>query len=68
MDCTLEMEDYVYIFEFKMDGTAQDALAQIEKNGYAKPYLTDKRKVVCIGVNFSSATRTVEDWQEVAIA
>lgn len=70
VDCTLEMEDYVYIFKFKMDGTAQDALVQIqiEKNGYAKPYQTDKRKVVCIGVNFSSVTRTVEDWQEVAIA
>ncbi|EXY31314.1 hypothetical protein M080_6414, partial [Bacteroides fragilis str. 3397 T10] len=53
VDCTLEMEDYVYIFEFKMDGTAQEALEQIEKTGYAKPYLADKRKVICIGVNFS---------------
>ena len=59
VDCTLEMEDYVYIFEFKMDGTAQEALEQIEKTGYAKPYLADKRKVICIGVNFSSVTRTV---------
>ena len=64
VDCTLEMEDYVYIFEFKMDGTTQEALEQIEKKGYAKPYLTDKRKVICIGVNFSSATRTVEGWEE----
>ena len=68
VDCTLEMEDYVYIFEFKMDGTTREALEQIEKSGYAKPYLADKRKVVCIGVNFSSATRTVEDWEEVSIA
>ena len=67
VDCTLEMEDYVYIFEFKMDGTAQEALEQIEKTGYAKPYLADKRKVICIGVNFSSVTRTVEDWEEVSI-
>ena len=64
VDCTLEMEDYVYIFEFKMDGTAQEALEQIEKTGYAKPYLADKRKVICIGVNFSSVTRTVEDWED----
>ena len=68
VDCTLEMENYVYIFEFKMDGTAQEALEQIEKTGYAKPYLADKRKVVCIGVNFSSVTRTVEDWEEISIA
>lgn len=65
VDCTLELEDYVYIFEFKLDGTAQEALEQIEKNGYAKPYLADKRKVIRIGVNFSSATRTVEDWAEI---
>ena len=63
VDCTLEMEEYVYIFEFKMDGTAQEALEQIEKMGYAKPYLTDTRKVICIGVNFSSTTRTVEEWE-----
>lgn len=61
--CILEMKEYVYIFEFKMDGSPQEALAQIEKMGYAKPYSTDARKVVCIGINFSSATRTVEDWE-----
>lgn len=68
VDCTLEMEEYVYIFEFKMDGTAREALEQIEKNGYVKPYLADKRKVICIGVNFSSVTRTVEEWEEIPIA
>ena len=67
VDCTLEMEEYVYIFEFKMDGTAREALEQIEKNSYAKPYLADKRKVICIGLNFSSVTRTVEDWEETSI-
>lgn len=67
VDCTLEMDDYVYIFEFKMDGTVREALEQIEKNGYAKPYLADKRKVICIGVNFSSATRTIEDWEEITV-
>lgn len=66
VDCTLEMEDYVYIFEFKLDGTAREALEQIEKMGYAKPYMADKRKVICIGVNFSSVTRTVEDWLSVS--
>lgn len=62
VDCILEMKDYVYIFEFKMDGTPQEALAQIEKMGYARPYSADPRKVICIGMNFSSITRTIEDW------
>lgn len=65
VDCTLEMDDYVYIFEFKMDGTAREALEQIESMGYAKPYMADSREVIRLGVNFSSTTRTVEDWEEV---
>lgn len=64
VDCILEMEEYVYIFEFKLDGTAREALEQIERKGYAKPYQADRRKVVCIGVSFSSTTRTVEEWEE----
>ena len=65
LDCILEMDEYVYIFEFKMDGTAEEALQQIAEKGYARSYLTDNRKIVCIGVNFSSLTRTVEEWKEI---
>ena len=64
VDCIIELKDYVYIFEFKLDGSADEALRQIEEKNYAKPYLSDKRKVICIGVNFSSRTRTVEEWKE----
>lgn len=65
VDCIIELKDYVYIFEFKLDGSADEALRQIEEKNYAKPYLADKRRVICIGVNFSSETRTVEEWREV---
>lgn len=65
VDCIIELKDYVYIFEFKLNGSADEALRQIEEKNYAKPYLGDKRKVICIGVNFSSETRTVEEWKEV---
>ena len=64
VDCIIELKDYVYIFEFKLDGSADEALQQIEEKNYAKPYLADKRKVICIGVNFSSTTMTVEEWKE----
>ncbi|MGL4852366.1 MAG: AAA family ATPase, partial [Phocaeicola sp.] len=64
VDCTLETPHYVYIFEFKLDGTAAEALAQIEAKGYATPYATDPRTVVKIGVVFSSETRTIADWQQ----
>ena len=64
VDCILETPQYVYIFEFKLDGSADEALRQIEEKGYAKPYLTDSRKIVCIGVVFSSQTRTISEWKE----
>lgn len=68
VDCILETKEYVYIFEFKLNGSADEAMKQIEDKGYAKPYLTDARTVVCIGVNFSSATGTVEGWKEVILS
>ena len=64
VDCIIETKDYVYIIEFKLDGTADEALRQIEEKGYAKPYATDARPVYKIGVSFSSETGTVEDWKQ----
>ena len=65
VDCVVETPDYVYVFEFKLDGTAAEALRQIEEKGYARPYEVDKRKLYRIGVNFSSETGTIDDWQVV---
>lgn len=62
VDCIIEVPDYIYIFEFKLDGTAANALAQIEEKGYAQPYAADPRPLYRIGVSFSSETGTVEDW------
>ena len=65
VDCVVETERYVYIFEFKLDRSADEALRQIEDRGYARPYESDSRKVFKIGVSFSSETGTVEDWKVV---
>ena len=64
-DVIVETEKYIYIFEFKLDGSVQDALEQIDNQGYAEPYLNDSRKLFKIGVNFSSAKRTIVDWKNV---
>lgn len=61
-DIVVESDNDVYIFEFKLDGTAEEALKQIEEKQYALPYLNDKRSVHKIGVNISSSTRTVDGW------
>ena len=63
VDCIVETPDYVYIFEFKLDGSADDALAQIEEKGYARPYAADSRKLYRIGAVFSSQTGTIAEWK-----
>ena len=62
VDCVIETPQFVYIFEFKLDGTAAGALQQIEDKGYAREYEADARPVHKIGVNFSSETGTIEGW------
>ena len=62
VDCIVETDKYIYIFEFKLDGTAEDALRQIEEKGYATEYAADARKLFKVGVNFSSETGTISDW------
>ena len=62
-DCIVETDDYVYIFEFKRDSTADEAMKQIEDNGYAKPYAADRRKLIKIGANFDSKERTLDGWK-----
>ena len=65
VDCIVETPKFVYIFEFKLDGSAEEALQQIEEKGYARPYESDSRTIHKIGVNFSSQTGTIDDWQAV---
>ena len=62
IDSVLECPDYVYIFEFKLNSTAEAALKQIDEKGYVQPYASDKRKIYKVGISFSSETGTVNDF------
>ncbi|MGP1491653.1 MAG: PD-(D/E)XK nuclease domain-containing protein, partial [Treponema sp.] len=64
-DCVLKTVDAVYIFEFKLsgNGSAEDALNQIKKNGYAEKYKADGKKIVLIGSSFDEELRTINDWK-----
>ena len=53
---------YVYVMEFKLDGSAEQALQQIEDKQYALPFAKDSRTVYKIGANFSSGTRNIDRW------
>ena len=65
VDCIVETPEYIYIFEFKLDGSADEAMCQIEEKGYAREYESDSRKLYKIGAVFSSETGTIEEWKMV---
>ena len=62
IDLVLQTERYIYLMEFKLNGTAEEALQQINEKQYALPFYNDNRKLFKIGVNFSSETRNIERW------
>ena len=62
IDMVVWMPDTIYVFELKVDGSAQDALDQIIKKGYAQPYTTDGRSVVTVGIRFDTKERNVSEW------
>ena len=59
MDIVMQTSDFVYIFELKIDQTADAALRQIEEKQYAAPFAGSGRKIYKIGVNFSTEKRTI---------
>ena len=62
IDLVLKTNDYIYVMEFKLEGSAEEALAQINEKGYALPFVGDSRKLYKIGVNFSDSTHTIDKW------
>lgn len=63
IDLLIKTKDNVYIMEFKIDESAEAALQQIEDKQYAKPFEADSRILYKIGVNFSTETRRIDDWE-----
>ena len=63
MDLLVKTQDYIYILEFKLDKSADEALQQIEDKQYAKTFEYDKRHVFKIGVNFSTKTKRIDEWK-----
>jgi hypothetical protein len=56
----------IYVFEFKVNHSADEALKQIDEKGYMVPYEADARKLVKCGVEFSSKLRTLKEWKIVS--
>ena len=63
-DLTLLMPRGIYVMEIKYDHTAQEALDQISRKGYAEKYALDGRPVTKVGISFSSEERNITDWKQ----
>jgi hypothetical protein len=62
IDFVVQMPGTTYVFELKVNGTAQEALDQINSHNYALPYQTEGRQVVKVGVAFERETMTVGEY------
>lgn len=62
-DCLVQTKDFVYLFEFKRDKSADETLAQIEERRYAAPFAADTRKILKVGVSFSSDEKNIVAWK-----
>lgn len=63
MDIVMQTPDYIYIMELKIDKTAREALKQIEEKNYVLPFAEDPRKLFKVGINFSTGTKLIDDWE-----
>ena len=61
-DAVLHFPDAVYVFELKFDGSAEDAIKQIDDKGYLIPHSAEGKQLYKIGVNYDSEQRTISDW------
>ena len=62
-DAVMHMPDTIYVFELKVDKSAEEALAQIDEKGYMLPYHSEDKRLVKIGISFDSTQRTIRDWK-----
>ena len=62
-DCVVQTKDFVYLFEFKRDKSADEAMAQIEEKNYAAPFAADSRTILKVGVSFSSEEKNIVEWK-----
>jgi len=62
IDMIVKTNNYIYVMEFKLNGSAEEAIKQINEKEYAKPFASDTRKLLKVGINFNNQIRGIEKW------
>jgi len=63
IDAVVQTDTQVYVLEFKLDESAEAAIAQIQQKGYTDKYQNLGKQIIGLGINFSSASKNVSDWK-----
>ena len=64
-DAVVKTPKYIYVFEFKLNGSVDEALRQIDDRGYLIPYTADGRQLVKVGASFNKEDRNIGEWKVV---
>ena len=65
IDAVIELANHIYLFEFKLDGSVDDALQQIQDHAYAEKYQAKGKPMTLVGADFDSQQRQIVDWQQI---
>jgi hypothetical protein len=63
LDLLVQTDEFLYLIEFKLDESAEDAIAQIKSRAYAQSYKNSKKRILLVGVGFSQKEKNVETWE-----
>jgi PAS domain-containing protein len=63
IDTLVETGKYVYCFEFKLNGSAEEALAQIDSREYLLPWRGGGKRLFKAGVSFDYEKRNIKEWR-----
>ena len=67
IDAVVKVADHVYLFEFKLNKSADIALEQIEERGYYQKYRLHGKVITLVGANFDSNQRAISDWKSAVV-
>ena len=62
IDVVMKTAEYIYIIELKINGTATDAIRQINERNYSQPFLSDTRCIIKLGIGFAESSHTIDSY------
>lgn len=62
IDMVVNTHEFVYVFEFKADKTAEEAMSQMMKKKYWRKFEAMGKRIVLVGANFSTAQKAIDDF------